>query len=517
MKSPDKKQVIERAILIGIMFLVQIVWFFVFFTNIIKYSVWIHIIFIVISFTLIVYLIRKNESPAYRMSWISLMALFPLLGGLLYLIIGNKRPTRKMKRQLNQQKAEYLAELEKIPNAQADLESVNPRIASLGLYLYNFETVPVYSHTVVDYYPNGESVMDDLTSDLKSAQNYIFLEFFIIEFGLMFDQIFEILKEKASQGLDVRLIYDDFGCIARLPEDFDRQCEELGIKAIKFNPVHPIISMVYNTRDHRKFIIIDGKISYTGGLNISDEYINHRERFGYWKDHMIRINGPATWSVTHFFLEMWNGFYPYKDKDLDAFKPWDKSLTDWSQAYEPAEGYIQPFVDSPLDNEAVGENVYRQLLDMAIDSVYICTPYLVISYELQTALELAAKRGVDVRIITPGIPDKPMVFRMTRSFYRPLLEAGVKIFEYSPGFMHAKTFIVDGKVACVGTINLDYRSLYLHFETGTLLYHHPVVQDIYRDFINSQDQSREVHIDDLSQSLFGEALDSLLMLLAPFA
>lgn len=358
--------------------------------------------------------------------------------------------------------------------------------------------------------------MADLINDLKSAEKYIFIEFFIIEFGQMYDQIFQILKEKASQGLDVRVIYDDFGCIARLPKNFDRELEDLGIKAIKFNPVRPIISMVYNTRDHRKFVVVDGKIAYTGGLNIADEYINVKERFGYWKDNMIRLQGPGAWIITNLFLEIWNGFYIYKDKDISIFQPWQGSVKDWGQIFEYEEGYVQSFGDSPLDNEVVGENVYRQLLDMAEDQVYITTPYLVISYELQTALELAAKRGVDVRILTPGIPDKPTVFRMTRSFYRPLLEAGVKIYEYSPGFMHAKTFVVDGKVACLGTINLDYRSFYLHFETGTIMYRHPVIEAILADLKEAQEQGEEIQLQDLSQSLFGELIDSLLRLLAPF-
>lgn len=391
MKSPERRQIIERAILIGLLFLVQIIWFFVIFANIINYSVWINVTFTIISFILILYLIRKNESPAYRMGWISLMAMFPLLGGLLYLLIGNKRPTRRMKRRINQNRSTFRAELETVPHqpVQARLAALNLRVASLSHYIYQFERYPLYQDTEVDYYPNGESMMESLLADLKSAQSYIFLEFFIVEFGQMFDRIFDILKEKAREGIEVRLIYDDFGCIARLPENFDQQCEAIGIKAIKFNPVHPVISMVYNTRDHRKFIVIDGQVAYTGGLNIADEYINVRERFGYWKDNMIRLSGPASWSFSHLFLEMWNGFYPDKDADLGVFRP--QNLTKLAPESKLSQGFVQPFGDSPLDNEAVGENVYRQLLDMAIESVYIFTPYLIISYELQTALELASQ------------------------------------------------------------------------------------------------------------------------------
>lgn len=512
MKFWQEKNGIERPLAIGALFIVQIIWFIFLFTNVINYSVWINAIFIIISVMMILYLIRKNESPAYRMSWISMMAVFPLLGGLLYLLIGNKRPTKKMQAKIAQEDGKFVSAFRNLPNKVEGLAQVDKRAASLGKYLYNYDMMPIYSGTRISYFPNGESMMDMLLYDLQNAKEYIFIEFFIVDFGEMFNQIFDILKEKVKEGVDVRFLYDDFGCLARLPENFVDLCEQEGIKALKFNPVSPIISMVYNTRDHRKFVIVDGEISYTGGVNLADEYINKIERFGYWKDNMIRMQGPATWSVTILFLQIWNAFYPQKDANYLSFLPENNLQT----ADDEIDGYVQPFGDSPLDNEPVGENVYRNLLDMATESVYIYTPYLVISYELQTAIELASKRGVDVRIITPGIPDKRLVFRMTRSYYRTLIEAGVRIFEYHPGFVHAKTFVVDGQIACVGTINLDYRSLYLHFENGVLMYYHPVVKQIEEDFINTQRQSREIFLSNLSETIFGEMFDSVLRLLAPF-
>lgn len=515
MEKPNKRQTIERIVLIAIMFIIQIIWFFVIFSNIINYSIWVNLAFTLLSLIMILYLVRKNDSPAYRMSWISLMAIFPLFGGLLYLLIGNKRPTRRMKKQVERQVEKRETVMETYPHALELLAQRDRRLAGLSQYLYQFGTMPLYTQTDITYFGAGEAMMAPLLEDLRQAKKSIFIEFFIVEFGEMFDPILEILKEKAREGLDVRFIYDDFGCIARLPQHFDRELEACGIKALKFNPVHPVISLVYNTRDHRKFVVVDGEIAYTGGLNLADEYINARERFGYWKDNMIRMEGPATWSVTNLFLAMWNAFYPKKDSDLTAFL--SPQYADYKAQWDDRKpGFVQPFGDSPLDREVLGENVYRTLTDLAVERLYIYTPYLVISYELQTALELAAKRGVDVRLITPGIPDKPMVFRLTRSYYRPLLEAGVKIYEYTPGFLHAKTFIVDGKIACVGTINLDYRSLYLHFETSTLLYYHPVITQIEADFLSAQAQSQRITPHRLRNNVFGEILDALLRLLAPF-
>lgn len=512
MKPWQDKNWLERPIAIGVLFIIQIIWYIFLFTKLIRYSAWINVLFIFISVMMILYLIRKNESPAYRMSWISLMAVFPLLGGLLYLLIGNKRPTKKMQKKIAQEDVKFETSIQQLPHEVERLMKFDKRAAALSHYLYQYEMMPLYSDTRITYFPNGESMMNMLIDDLKNAKSYIFIEFFIVNYGDMFDQIFDILRSKAQEGIDVRFLYDDFGCLTRLPDDFVEQCEDVGIKALKFNPVSPILSMVYNTRNHRKFVIVDGQVSYTGGLNLADEYINKIERFGYWKDNMVRMDGQATWSTTILFLKIWNAFYHQKDENYLQFLPRE----DIPHSNDCVNGFVQPFGDSPLDDEPVGENVYRNLLDMATESVYIYTPYLVISYELQTAIELASKRGVDVRIITPGIPDKPLIFRMTRSYYRPLLEAGVRIFEYQPGFIHAKTFVVDGKIACVGTINLDYRSLYLHFENAVLMYYHPVVTHILDDFNETQYQSKEILLSSLSQSFYGEIFDSVLRLLAPF-
>ncbi|MGO4940196.1 cardiolipin synthase [Fundicoccus sp. Sow4_D5] len=519
MKLPRPRTRSIKAALLMIIFIIQIVWLIITFNNLLAYSVWLNILLTLFSVGMILYLVIKNESPAYRMSWIILISLFPVFGGLFYFLFGNKRPARKMSKKIQEQVHKDLDKMYEVPNAKEALLEHDFRVGSLANYINNYANMPVYSNTDVEYFPSGESMMETLIRDLESAQNHIFVEFFIIEGGQMSDAIFNVLKKKAAEGVDVRLIYDDFGCLMRLPSNFDKQMEEIGIKALKFNPIKPNLTLAYNTRDHRKIIEIDSTIAYTGGLNLADEYINTIDRFGYWKDNMIRLQGPAIWNLTTLFLDMWNAFYP-TDESYDKFinkevRLQTNQLMDSKEAVL-AKGFVQPFGDSPLDDEALGENVYRDILNIAQDYVYIYTPYLVISYELQQALTLAAKRGVDVRLLTPGTPDKKAVYRMTQSYYAPLLEAGVRIYEYTPGFLHAKTFVCDDKIASIGTINLDYRSLYLHFETSTMLYYHPVVDVIKQDFLESQAESQEIYLEDTRTNFLGELWDSFLRILAPF-
>lgn len=518
MKSENRNWY-ERILVTAIAFIIQIVWFFILVSNIVTFSAYIQAALTLASVFMVLYLVNKDESPAYRMSWIIVITLFPVFGGVLYLLMGNKRPTAWMRRSINHLNDLHAHEMANVPSAQISLEEKDQRLAALSRYIDTYANMPVYTNTEARYFQNGESMMPHLLEDLRNAKDTIFIEFFIVEYGKMFDDIFDVLKIKAQEGVDVRFIYDDFGSITRLPNDFDKQLATFGIKALKFNPVKPIISMVYNTRDHRKFVIIDSQIGYTGGLNLADEYINEVERFGYWKDNMVRVNGPAVWNLTNLFLNMWNAF-EYTDASYEPFRLSElmastRELMTRPEAVHEA-GYVQPFGDSPLDTEPIGENVYREILNIAKDYVYIYTPYLVISYELQTAMQLAAKRGVDVRLMTPGIPDKKLVFRLTRSYYRPLIEAGIKIYEYTPGFLHAKTFIADDKVATVGTINLDYRSLYLHFETSTMFYYHPVIHDIKADMEESISQSRLISLADLKVGLFEKLWDAVLRLIAPF-
>ena len=348
---------------------------------------------------------------------------------------------------------------------------------------------------------------DVLLADLDKAEKFIFLEFFILRSGKMWDGVEAILRRKAAQGVDVRLIYDDFGSLLGLPSDFVIRMEKVHIRCIPFNPVVPLVSLVMNHRDHRKIVVIDGRIAYTGGVNLADEYINAEQRFGYWKDAALRIEGDAAWNFTVMFLNFWNAFRP-SETDYSAFRP-------QHSAHPVQDGIVQPYADSPLDEEPVAETVYLNLLARAEQYVYIYTPYLAVGEEMLDALKNAAKRGVDVRLVLPGIPDKKLVFRLSRSYYLPLLQAGVRIYEYTPGFLHAKCWVSDDRAAVVGSINMDYRSLFLHFECGVLLQHNSQVAALRDDVRATLPQCREIHISDCRTSIPGTLLDSVLRLLSP--
>lgn len=329
----------------------------------------------------------------------------------------------------------------------------------------------------------------------------------------MWDEIFCVLKEKAAEGVDVRIIYDDVGSINTIPKKFTAKMALHGIQVIAFNPLTVIASLIYNNRDHRKITVIDGYIGYSGGYNVADEYINEINRFGHWKDTGIRLEGRAVWNYTVAFLNMWNGL-KLTDENYEQFRPMESAAGFDGEGFVD-DGIVQPFSDSPLDQENLGENVYLEILSQAEDYVYIFTPYLIIDNEMQTALTLAAKRGVDVRIVTPGIPDKKMVFRLTRSYYRPLLKAGVRIYEYKPGFMHAKSYLSDDRIGVVGSINMDYRSLYLHFECGTLMIGCSALADLKADCLDTFEKAKEVQKEELRVGFFGLLFDGLLRALSP--
>ena len=345
-----------------------------------------------------------------------------------------------------------------------------------------------------------------LLADLERAEKFIFLEFFIVKTGIMWDGVETILKRKAAAGVDVRLIYDDFGSLLGLPTDFVVRMERSRIRCIPFNPVVPLVSLVMNHRDHRKIAVIDGNIAYTGGVNLADEYINAERRFGYWKDAAIRLEGAAVWNFTVMFLNSWNAFRP-QETDYAPFAP--------TKLPETSDGIVQPYSDSPLDEEPLAETVYLNILNQAQQYIYIYTPYLAVGEEMLDALKNAAKRGVDVRLVLPGIPDKKLVFRLSRSYYVPLLRAGVRIYEFAPGFLHSKCYVSDDHLAVVGSINMDYRSLFLHFECGALLYNNSQVIALRDDVLATLPRCREVSLSDCRTSLVGTLLDSVLRLLSP--
>ncbi|MGM9594786.1 MAG: cardiolipin synthase [Oscillospiraceae bacterium] len=500
------KKVFSRTVVTALLIVIQVAWLAALLLRLGNSLPAIQTVLRILSLVAILFVIKSDMNPSYKIGWILLIAVLPILGGLMYVIFGNKRPTKYMREMLRAQlekSAEYLGTQESITG------ELDGGAAGLFKYLEGSAGYPTAKNTTVRYYRVGEEMYADLLPELEKAEKFIFLEYFIIRPGEMWDGVLEILKRKAAAGVDVRIIYDDMGCIDILPANYNATLEGWGIRTMAFNRFVPAVSLVMNNRDHRKITVIDGKVGFTGGINISDEYINVKERFGHWKDTGLMLKGPGVFNLTLMFLEMWNAF----NKDGDGYAEFIPDS--FEECGSADDGYVLSFSDSPLDNESVGESVYTDMLYQAKDYIYITTPYLAIDSELQTALCMAAKRGVDVRMITPGIPDKKLVYRLTRSYYPTLLRAGVKIYEYTPGFIHAKSFVCDDKLCVVGTINMDYRSLYLHFECGTLMYNNPEIKQVKKDDLDTMEKCRKVELSDMKTNFLGELFDSFLRSVAP--
>lgn len=454
---------------------------------------------------ILLWLLRKEDNPAYKIPWIIIMLVFPLFGVAFYLVWGN---TPMNRRRLAQIRPIDMAQMEILqPSATAELCQEYPQFRRNCQYLHRIAEMPAWEHTTCRYFPSGEALFEALLPDLRSAKRFIFIEYFIIERGIMWDPVYEILKEKAVQGVDVRVMYDDVGSLGTLPLHYDRTLRQAGIQALKFNQLIPLLNTYLNFRDHRKICVIDGNIGYTGGINLADEYINAKERFGHWKDTGVRLEGEGVFNLTTLFLQLWDYSQQQETKNLKDYMPTVSMDTD---------GYVQAFADSPLDTYNVSETVFMNIIAQAQHSVYITSPYLVLDNEMITALCTAAESGIDVRIVTPGIPDKQTVFCVTRSYYGQLLRSGVKIYEYTPGFMHSKMIVADNEVAVVGTINMDFRSFYLHFENGVVFYHSLVVQDVQEDILHSIDVSQEITLEWLSKTPWIVSIwSSILRLFSP--
>ena len=428
---------------------------------------------LVLSVLAVLIIVSRQTDPGYKIAWIVPILLFPAFGWLLYLLCGGNKLSARQRRKMQGMDRTMLEQLEQDYKAE-QLERLGADAANQARYLERYARCPVYTNTWTRYFPLGDDAFPVMLEELKKAEKYIFLEYFILQPGVFWDSILAILEEKAAQGVEVRVIYDDMGCMFSLPREYNEYLISKGIQCRVFNRFLPVMSLRLNNRDHRKFLIVDGKVGFTGGINLADEYINVKERFGHWKDSAILLEGDAVWSMTVMFLTMWDHCCGWEE-EFHHFRPEPAPARPWT-------GYVQPYTDTPLDHEAVGQAVYLNMIAKAKKYIYITTPYLVIDVATNTALCNAAKSGVDVRIITPHIPDKRYVFEVTRAHYPPLLEAGVRIYEYTPGFIHAKNFVVDDRFATVGTVNLDYRSLFLHFEDGVWLCEAPCIQDIRRDF-----------------------------------
>ncbi len=425
----------------------------------------------------------KDTDTAMKLTWIMLILAMPVMGVSLYVMFeifrnpGVGKRLRQVRQQLDRQIPKNTQQ------AFSHLESQNLSFANQSRYIWKQAGYPVYENTAVRYFAEAKDAFRSLKEELERAERFVFMEYFIVQDASSFRELEEILVRKAKAGVEVRLMYDDMGSVGSANMRFARRLNENGIRCVPFNPAVPFLNLFMNHRDHRKITVIDGRVGFTGGFNLADEYFDRTRPYGKWKDTGLRLEGEAVRSLTSIFLQLW-GVQTRKTEDVAQYLDICHSV--------PAQGFVQPFGDDPLAEERVAENVYLNLISQANKTLYFITPYLIITDELSRALGLAAKRGVDVRIITPGIPDKKTVYSITRSYYAGLARQGVRIYEYTPGFCHAKQCICDGEIASIGTSNLDYRSLYHHFENNVLLAGCDAVQDMAADFVALFPQCREV-------------------------
>lgn len=501
------KLMMHRAFLVAVAILVQLFVLLIMLLYFNEYYTEFHTACMLFSAVIVICIVGDRSNPAYKIAWIIPIMLFPIFGWVIYLLFGGNRLSKRARKKLQAMDQVMQGELLDSCDTAVLKGAAGDDAGRMACYIERIAHYPVYTNTMTEYFPTGEKQFESMLIELQKAEHYIFLEFFIIEPGKMWNSILDILEEKAASGVEVRVLYDDIGCLFTLPRNYSKQLAERGIQCCVFNPFKPVLSVRMNNRDHRKIMVIDGKIAYTGGINLADEYINERQRFGHWKDTGILVRGDAAWSLTVMFLNMW-AIAGSIHEDFSQYRP---------ETYPIAgNGFVQPYGDSPLDDEPVGETVYLNLIHKARDYVYLTTPYLIIDHTTVMALTGAAKAGVDVRIITPHIPDKKIVFELTRAHYLQLLEAGVQIFEYTPGFIHAKNYVVDDRFATVGTINMDYRSMFLHFENAVALYDTSSVMDIKKDFLETQLVSHKVTLEECRDiSIFRKILRCLLRVFAP--
>lgn len=457
-----------------------------------EYIVWLFGGFTTLSIIVVIYILNKNQNPSYKIAWIIPILALPVLGVLLYLFVHTQVGVKAIHRRLLEERKMTKKFLVQNGEVVRKIKKQDELMASTVHYMHQVAGFPVYRGLNTCYFPFGEDKYQDLLVELKKAKKFIFLEYFIIGRGKMWDSILEILKEKVKENVEVRVMYDGMCSIVLLPYDYPKQLKKMGILCKEFMPIKPVVSTHQNNRDHRKICVIDGRVAYTGGVNLADEYINQKERFGVWKDNAVKIEGEAVDNFTIMFLEMWNVDSTSGYEEYGKYLGYSREVSELKM-----DGYVIPFGDSPLDDQAIGENIYLDILNQAKKYVHIMTPYLVLDYSLMSSLIHAAQRGVDVVIMMPHIPDKKLIYYLGRSYYADLIQNGVKIYEYTPGFVHAKMMVSDDEKAVVGSINLDYRSLYLHFECASLFYQTKAISHMENDFQETLKQCQKIQLSDV--------------------
>ena len=505
-KENNMKNIIGRLIIIIPALAIQGLWYVFMIGFFREFSTLIASVLTVLAAVMVLYLVSKVDESSYKILWIIIILVMPFFGALLYLFWGNKKSSKPMKKRFHRVFRNMNIDVPTDNPVLEKLKDVDRRASQTMEYITSITGHPLCLNESAEYYSVGEEMFDAMREELKKAEKFIFLEYFIVQDGKFWKGITEILEEKAAAGVDVRFMYDDLGCISTFTRKDVLRLITKKIKVAVFNPL-VFVTARLNNRDHRKIMVIDGKTAFSGGINIADEYINERERFGHWKDVGFRVTGDTVRNYTYMFMEFWNAFSISKIPSgyLDA-QPLKSGESD---------GYVLSYYDSPFYDDPVSNNLFIELLSQSMDYIWFCTPYLVLGDNLLHAFIRAAKRGVDVRIMMPGIPDKKTVYRMSRSYYGPLLSAGVKIYEYTPGFLHSKSCVCDDKFALLGTVNLDYRSLFLHFECSSLFYRASIIADVKRDFEETQTKCTERTLENEKKTIIKRVTDSILRLFAP--
>ena len=462
----------------------------------------------VFYFITLIYILNRDEIPENKLPWLVILLLLPILGAFVFMLLSSNSTSKDDYLRYEKSAKKIRPHMRQTENIEK-LRALDIDAYAQARYLFDGARMPVFNKSKTTYYPLGEDFHVDLLTELKKAKRFIFMEYFIVQEGVMWDSVHRVLRDKVTQGVEVYMLYDDLGCIATLPDDYYKELCDEGIHCLPCNKFKPILSHIHNNRDHRKITVIDGKVGFTGGINLADEYINAYEKHGHWKDTAVKIEGEAVKSLSALFMSLWN---MQSDHQLSA----DMYLSGFV-CEDCGSGYVVPFGDSPspIDTEDIGKTVYMNMLSAARDYVYITTPYLICDRELLNAICNASRRGVDVRLITPHIPDKKAIFLMTRSNYKKLIDSRVKLYEYTPGFIHAKSFVCDDKFAVCGTINLDYRSLVHHFECGAWMYNTESIIDMKDDFLSTVEVSQLVSKHDATLGFFDRMFAEIMKVFSP--
>jgi len=489
------KGIINRSFIIIVLLVLQVLLLGVSFALLTQYIHYIYLINLLLSLFIVVYIVNRQECPEFKIAWLAFMCLLPVFGILYYLFIELNPKQKRIVANIHQVMENTNHLLDADESVADNVTACAPAYAGLLNFLGNQGPYPVYDNSEVEYYDDGKKAFEAVKAALRGAKSYIFMEYFVVSPGELLDEVVEILKGKAAEGVDVRLMYDGLCHAKTLSYSFPKQMREYGIKVNVFQPFSPFLSSDQNYRDHRKITVVDGERAFTGGFNLADEYVNFTNPFGHWKDVAIGVTGKAVQTYTLLYLQNWH-LDGLKEKD-----EWENYLQKshvvmMDNQPECGAGYVAPYADSPNVSNEIGVTVYAGILDQAKDYVWIMTPYLILGSDILKALTFATGRGVDVRIVIPHIPDKKIPFIIAKSFYPQLIKAGVRVYEYTPGFVHAKVFVSDDRVATVGSYNLDYRSFYLNYEVGSLLIDSPVIGDIREDYKNTLGQCREMGIAD---------------------